>query len=135
MCRYQTNRESRHFLLAVGRFDPATVVSERQHLHRHTHFDTWSYESNRPFSLEALREMVRRELPASVYRCKGIIYASDASERRLALQAVGRRTEIAELGEWGKRTPHSQIVAIGASIDRQELKQKFDACLLRETVD
>jgi len=26
-------------------------------------------------------------------------------------------------------------VAIGASIDGQELKQKFDACLLRDTVD
>ena len=122
-------------LLAVGRFDPANVVSEHQHLHHQTHFDTWSYESDRPFSLEALREMVRRELPASVYRCKGIVYASDTSERRLTLQAVGRRTEVSELGEWGERTPRSQIVAIGTSIDGQELKQKFDACLLRDTVD
>ena len=79
--------------------------------------------------------MVRRELPASEYRCKGIVYASDTSERRLALQAVGRRAEVSELGEWGERTPRSQIDAIGASIDRQELKQKFDACLLRDIVD
>jgi G3E family GTPase len=79
--------------------------------------------------------MVRRELPASVYRCKGIVYASHTSERRLTLQAVGRRTDVSELGEWGERTPRSQIVAIGASIDGQELKQKFDACLLRDTVD
>jgi G3E family GTPase len=122
-------------LLSVGRFDPANVLSEHQHLHEHAHFDTWSYESERPFSLEALKEMVRRQLPAEVYRCKGIVYAADSSDKRLALQAVGRRTEISKLDEWGERTPRSQIVAIGASIDGQELKRKFDACLLRDTVD
>jgi G3E family GTPase len=73
--------------------------------------------------------MVRRELPASVYRCKGIVYAADAPRKRLTLQAVGRRTEIYELDEWGERTPHSRIVAIGASIDAQDLTDKFDACI------
>jgi hypothetical protein len=77
-------------------------------------FDTWSYESDRPVSLKNLREMVRRELPASIYRCKGIVYAADSPDMRLTLQAVGRRTEIHELGEWGERTPRTQIVAIGA---------------------
>ena len=128
-------------LLAVGRFDPVNVVARRngssadEHEHQHGHakagsmFQTWSYESDRPFSLDKLREMVRRDLPASVYRCKGIIFAADSSEKRLALQAVGRRTEISELDAWGGRTPRSQIVAIGAGIDDQELSDKFDACL------
>ncbi len=92
-------------------------------------FQTWSYESDRPFSLELLRQMVRKELPASVYRCKGIIFAADSSDKRLALQAVGRRTEISELDEWGERTPRTQIVAIGAVINKQELRDKFDSCL------
>ena len=92
-------------------------------------FQTWSYESDRPFSLDRLRQMVRRELPASVYRCKGIIFAADPSDKRLALQAVGRRTEISELDEWGERTPRTQIVAIGAVINKQELSDKFDSCL------
>ncbi|MDH3594842.1 MAG: GTP-binding protein [Rhodospirillales bacterium] len=130
-------------LLAVGRFDPVNVVARRngssadEHEHQHGHakagsmFQTWSYESDRPFSLDKLREMVRRDLPASVYRCKGIIFAADSSEKRLALQAVGRRTEISELDAWGGRTPRSQIVAIGAGIDDQELSDKFDACLER----
>jgi hypothetical protein len=42
---------------------------------------------------------------------------------------VGRRTEISELDEWGERTPRTQIVAIGAEIDAQELSDKFDACI------
>jgi G3E family GTPase len=73
--------------------------------------------------------MVRRELPESIYRCKGIIFAADSPDKRLTLQAVGRRTEISELDEWGERTPRTQIVAIGAVIDAQELSDKFDACL------
>jgi G3E family GTPase len=123
-------------LLAVGRFDPANVVSRHEDadVEDHEHhvgamFQTWSYESDRPFSLEALRQMVQKELPASVYRCKGIIFAADSSDKRLALQAVGRRTEISELDEWGERTPRTQIVAIGAAIDVQELSDKFDACI------
>ncbi len=128
-------------LLAVGRFDPANVISQREdsnveeHEHYHEHggvgamFQTWSYESDRPFSLEALRQMVRRELPASIYRCKGIIFAADSPDKRLTLQAVGRRTEIFELDGWGERTPRTQIVAIGAAIDAQELNNKFDGCI------
>ncbi len=128
-------------LLAVGRFHPANVVLQREdtdgenHEHLHEHgdvsamFQTWSYESDRPFSLELLRQMVRRELPASVYRCKGIVYTADFPSKRYALQIVGRRTEIAELDEWGERIPRTQIVAIGAAINAPELSDKFDACI------
>jgi G3E family GTPase len=91
-------------------------------------FQTWSFETDRPFSLEALREMVRKELPASIYRCKGIVYTTEFPDKRLTLQAVGRRTEIYELDEWGDRKPRTQIVAIGSTIDAQELSNKFEAC-------
>ncbi len=73
--------------------------------------------------------MVRKELPASVYRCKGIVFAADSPDKRIALQIVGRRTEISELDEWGDRTPCTQIVAIGSAIDPHELTDKFDACV------
>jgi len=131
-------------LLAVGRFDPAQTIRghaeddiDKSHEHHHSPgpasemFDTWSYETDQPFSMEALREMVRRELPASIYRCKGIVFTSDSPEKRYALQVVGRRTEIQELGEWGDRAQHTQIVAIGESggFDAQELNNKFNACL------
>ena len=92
-------------------------------------FDTWSYESDQPFSLETLREMVRKDLPASIYRCKGIVFAADSPGKRIALQIVGRRTEISELDEWGDRTPRTQIVAIGTPINAQELSNQFDACI------
>lgn len=125
-------------LLAVGRFKPANVVSQSiKNEHHHGHealgnvFQTWSFESDRPFSLEALRHMVRKELPASIYRCKGIVYTADHPDKRLTLQVVGRRTEIYELDEWEERPPHTQIIAIGESggIDTQELTNKFNACI------
>jgi G3E family GTPase len=128
-------------LLGVGRFHPESLTMEAENTartahqhHAHEHavaselFDTWSYETDRPFSVEALREMVRRELPASVYRCKGIVYAADTPDKRFSLQAVGRRTEISELDDWGERTPSTRIVAIGARLDGQALSRKFDAC-------
>ena len=130
-------------LLSVGRFRVANVDAQRERAdggageahQRHDGndqlFETWSYESDRPVSLEALRRMVQRELPASVYRFKGIVFASDFPDKRVALQVVGRRTEISELDEWGKRAPLTQIVAIGAQINAQELNEKFNACIER----
>lgn len=131
-------------LLAVGRFNPEIMVSnyesknveEHKPNNHHGHgtlgamFQTWSYESDKPFSIEALREFVRRELPASIYRCKGIVYAANNPGKRHALQVVGRRTEINELDEWGNRTPKTQIVAIGSSINKEALRSKFDGCIV-----
>ena len=140
-CRSHEVRCPLEILLAVGRFRAADLEAigegtdgDRAEAH-HGHdgndrmFETWSYESDRPVSLEVLRRMVQKQLPASVYRCKGIVFAADSPDTRLALQVVGRRTEISELDEWGERTPRTQIVAIGAAIDARELDDKFDACI------
>ena len=130
-------------LLAVGRFEPENVLklhnnpAARNTGQHHDHdslehtFDTWSFESERPFSLKALREMVHKELPASIYRCKGIVFTAESPNTRFTLQIVGRRTEISEIDKWGERVPRSQIVAIGAanSFDKEELAKQFNACL------
>ena len=138
-------------LLSVGRFDPArsgldlhglehagcTDASCRHEHHGHDHghdhsktFSTWSYETDRPLSLEALRE-VARKLPGNIYRCKGVIHTSDAPERRAVLQVVGRRVDISMQEEWGQRSPRTQIVAIGAAggIDASLLEETFASCI------
>lgn len=140
-------------LLAVGRFDPVHTVSQVEksnsanHDHDHDHdahhghggtasqmFETWSFETDQPLSLEALRDMVRRELPASIYRCKGIVHVADAPDKRHSLQAVGRRTELSDLGDWGERKPSTRIVAIGSSIDAEGLTSKFNQCIATNPV-
>ena len=142
-------------LVSVGRFDPARLDDTPPHDqaghphdcddpdcghhvrgvhgHRHDHtqaFSSWSYETQEPLSLEALREAASR-LPVHVYRAKGVIYTADAPTRRAVLQVVGKRVDISLQDEWGGRAPRTQIVAIGArgGIDPQALQKAFEQCL------
>ncbi|MGH7866007.1 MAG: CobW family GTP-binding protein [Candidatus Binataceae bacterium] len=134
-------------LLSAGRFDGAQLRSNAhshdgyhchdehcQHDRRdHDHsdaFSTWSYETAEPLSLEALREAARK-LPASIYRCKGVIHSADAPARRAVLQVVGKRVDLTLDTEWGDRTPRTQIVAIGAhgTLNDTALLEKFETCI------
>jgi G3E family GTPase len=119
-------------LLAVGRFDPGSAHQTPQRRERaHSDvFDTWSYQTDRPLSLTALREMARK-LPGNIYRAKGIIYTTDAPEQPAVLQLVGRRADISFQDGWNGRERRTQLVAIGArgSIDAPSLEQAFASCI------
>ena len=103
-------------LLAAGRFDPSrldgaapdvqvdrpTDCGDRHaghpvggHGQDHTKvFRTWSYEADEPLSLEALRGSAGK-LPASIYRCKGVVHTVEEPGRQTILQVVGKRVDIA----------------------------------------
>ena len=120
-------------LLGVGRFDPARACLNSQADVEHDHsevFSTWSYDTDQPLALEALRESMRK-LPGNIYRVKGVIYTTDAPQRRAVLQAVGRRVDISLQEEWGPRTQRTRIVAIGAagSIDANLLEKTVVSCI------
>jgi G3E family GTPase len=125
-------------LLGVGRFEAQQLAEDADnHDHESDHrntFSTWSYESEQPFSLEVLNEMVKKRLPANIYRCKGVVYTADDPEYRTVLQVVGRRAEVSKLDEWGDRAPRTQIVAIGSqgSINSEELTAMFEGCTLED---
>ncbi|MGA2786374.1 MAG: GTP-binding protein [Verrucomicrobiota bacterium] len=128
-------------LLGVGRFDPTRNHSHahkhectdpdcHDHGHGHDHskvFSTWSFETDQPLKLEALKQTMRK-LPGTVYRAKGVVYCTDAPRQRAVLQVVGRRVDISLQDEWGERTPRTQIVVIGAAdrIDPVMLQQQFN---------
>lgn len=134
-------------LMSVGRYDPARIFLgkvDHSDTNGHGHeedddhgqeFHTWSYETDRPMSLEAVRQMAKK-LPGSIYRCKGVVYSVEAPERRAVLQVVGRRSDVALYDEWGTKTPGTQIVAIGApgSLDTQNLTERFNACISERKV-
>jgi G3E family GTPase len=133
-------------LFGVGSFDPARAglnshavenscndptCHDDHHLQDHSKlFSTWSYKTDKPLALEMLRETMRK-LPGTVYRAKGVIYTTDAPQRRAVLQVVGRRVDISLQDEWSKRTPLTQIVVIGAagSIDASLLEKTFASCI------
>ena len=114
-------------LLSVGRFDPSQLDGT-PHDHAQT-FSTWSYETEEPLSLEALRDTARK-LPAGVYRCKGVVHAAEEPGRRVILQVVGKRVDIAVGDEWKGREPRTRLVAIGAyaGVDGAALREAFDSC-------
>ena len=129
-------------LLSSGRFDPSQIEGDHTtdtcasgncvhegHQHHTSTFSTWSFETDRPLSLEALRSAASK-LPASIYRAKGVVYSSDAPDRRAVLQVVGKRVDISLQDEWGERPPLTQIVAIGSpdGIDASVLRERFEQC-------
>jgi len=138
-------------LLSVGRFDPSRLdatlphnhhdhrpcsddsdCEDHRHGHDHDHaqaFRTWSYEAAEPLSLAALRETARK-LPASIYRCKGVVHSAEEPGRRVILQVVGKRVDIEIADEWNGREPRTRIIAIGAhdGVDGTALNEVFDRC-------
>ncbi|MGB8886676.1 MAG: GTP-binding protein [Candidatus Korobacteraceae bacterium] len=130
-------------LLSSGRFDPSQMKADHapvdqcasgncdheNHLHHTSTFSTWSFETDRPLSLEALRSAASK-LPANIYRAKGVVYSSDVPDRRAVLQVVGKRVDISLREEWGDRPPLTQIVAIGSpdGIDASALQDRFEQC-------
>lgn len=135
-------------LLSAGRFDPIRMIKSEtnhesldasspiedgaEHEHERVHqaaFSTWTYETDRLISLEALRQTVRK-LPGTIFRCKGIVRSSDAPDQPVVLQVVGRRVDIALLDKWNGSKPGTRIVAIGVPgmIDDMDLHRRLDAC-------
>ena len=131
-------------LLAAGRLDAEKTLAVQhspgcdaacsgnhgQHSHDNQ-FSTWSYATEQALSLEALRQVASR-LPASIYRCKGVIFCSDAPDLRVVLQVVGKRVDIFIEDAWGELTPVTRIVAIGSSggVDADLLQRSFDSCIV-----
>ncbi len=120
-------------LLAVGRYETEHDHHCDAHCEHSKQFSTWSYETDKPLSLEVLRRAASK-LPASIYRAKGVIHAIDAPDRRAILQVVGRRVDISLDSGWNGRPPRTQIVAIGApgAIDGETLRSAFEKCVLLE---
>ena len=136
-------------LLGVGRFHPGRAEFDRpahspgcsgpgcdhaEHAGHDRRFESWSFETDRPLSIDALRK-VAAKLPANVYRAKGVFAAAEAPGRRGVLQVVGKRVDVALDGEWGRQPPRTRIVAIGATgtIGPGGLEKHFAACLAEGT--
>jgi G3E family GTPase len=114
-------------LLGVG-YDHASPVDVAEHNHA-AEFSVWSYESDRPFRLQAVNDAFKR-LPATIFRAKGVLAVAEA-ERRVILQLAGRHTRLTYGEPWGDEAPYSQMVMIGApgGLDAEALQRLLDACL------
>ena len=120
-------------LLSVGRFDETTVTHDA-HRHNEEHgarFGTQSYTDDRPLSRRTLERMIKRELPAGIYRCKGFVHLADDPTNRYVLQVVGRRADLTVDQPWGVEQPQNRIVAIAHNSNGSPdaLADLVDACV------
>jgi G3E family GTPase len=109
-------------LLGVG---GAVEVADDDHVHEHAQWESWSYSSPEPMSLERFRAIVK-ELPTTVVRGKGFVHAADRPGERMVFQLVGTRTTVTPGGPWHGE-PRTELVLIGpeGSLDREELERLF----------
>lgn len=132
-------------LLAVGRFDLGQLdvltpdffdepkLGENDGCSHEDHgrcFETWTYETDIPLDIDALKEMVKRKLLGSVYRCKGFVQTTQEPGKRTIVQCVGRRTDVTLGEDWRDTPARTRIVAIGApaAMAADTLQELFDGC-------
>ena len=116
----------------------ASGQAEHDHHHHTDHtlvFSTWSWTTDKPLSLRAIREMFE-ELPNTIYRAKGVIHLYDMPENMVILQMVGKRASLTLADEWGDEPPRTQIVMIASQggLDVETLHTQLEACIVEATL-
>ena len=113
--------------------DPAHQY--HQHASHVLSYSSYSWQHDEPLGFESAYRTFQ-SLPASVFRCKGILYIREVADKRVILQMTGKRVTLTKGEPWNKATPTSQIVALGAKnkIDAQGLEERFNACVSQGTV-
>ena len=94
-------------------------------------FSTWSWTTDRPLSLRALRGMFEA-LPNTIYRAKGVVQLVEMPDKRMILQMVGKRASLTLADEWGDGPPRTQIVMIAShgGLDAGALRRQLEACVV-----
>ncbi len=141
-------------LLSVGLFESDRVVEEQNNIHSHKHdhdhghkhhdhkshdhsnlnetnkadiegYTSLSYSSVKPLGLRKFQNFLDNQLPAEVFRAKGILWFNE-SERRHVFHLAGKRFSIDDTDWKGERS--NQIVLIGRNINHKKLLQQLQAC-------
>ena len=130
-------------LLSVGLFESDKVSTQDEHHdhdhhdHSHSHsdhlavdgFTSLSFQSDGPFALRRFQNFLDNQLPAEVFRAKGILWFNE-SERRHVFHLAGKRFSIDDTDWTGERK--NQLVLIGRDIDHDTLRQQLQACVDEE---
>ncbi|MFN9621525.1 MAG: CobW family GTP-binding protein [Cyanobacteriota bacterium] len=92
-------------------------------------FTSLSFTSEGPFSLRKFQTFLDHQLPAGVYRAKGILWFNE-SERRHVFHLAGKRFSIDDTDWSGPRK--NQLVLIGRDLNPAELRRQLQACVARD---
>ncbi len=111
------------------------------HHHDHSHgygaeahaiegFTSLSFQSDGPFALRKFQNFLDNQLPAGVFRAKGILWFNE-SQRRHVFHLAGKRFSIDD-SDWPSSERKNQIVLIGKELNHAKLRQQLQACVARD---
>ena len=89
-------------------------------------FTSLSFAADTPFSLHKFQGFLDNQLPAGVFRARGILWFNE-SERRHLFHLAGKRFSIND-SDW-PRERKNQLVLIGKELDHDLLHRQLQSCL------
>jgi G3E family GTPase len=114
---------------------------DHDHAHDHSHgsadhlaiegFTSLSFSSDGPFALRKFQNFLDNQLPAGVFRAKGILWFNE-SERRHVFHLAGKRFSIDD-SDWSAPSERrNQLVLIGKELDHAKLRKQLQACVAKD---
>ncbi|MEY2644340.1 MAG: hypothetical protein RLZZ611_989 [Cyanobacteriota bacterium] len=111
------------------------------HAHDHSHdhpdhlaiegFTSLSFRADGPFALRKFQNVLDNQLPAGVFRAKGILWFNE-SDKRHVFHLAGKRFSIDD-SSWNSPTDRkNQLVLIGKNLDHAKLRQQLQACVAKD---
>ncbi|MFK8182642.1 MAG: GTP-binding protein [Phormidesmis sp.] len=110
---------------------------EHDHDHSaHSHLDidgftSISFERDQPLAIRKFQHFLDNQLPASVFRAKGILWF-DESPKRHIFHLSGKRFSL-EDEDWKGRNKKNQIVFIGQNLDEDKIRAQVESCFCLES--
>jgi G3E family GTPase len=111
---------------------------DHSHDHSHDHgadshaiegYTSLSFQAEGPFALRKFQNFLDNQLPAEVFRAKGILWFNE-SERRHVFHLAGKRFSIDDSDWPGERK--NQVVLIGKGLDHAKLRRQLQACVAKD---
>lgn len=112
---------------------------EHDHDHStHSHLDidgftSISFDRQQPLAIRKFQYFLDNQLPASVFRAKGILWF-DESPKRHVFHLSGKRFSL-EDEEWAGRPKKNQLVLIGQNLDEEALRTQIENCFCTESAE
>jgi len=109
------------------------------HSHDHSHadhlaiegFTSLSFNAEGPFSLRKFQNFLDNQLPAGVFRAKGILWFNESSKRHV-FHLAGKRFSIDD-SEWSQPSDRkNQLVVIGKNLDHAKIRKQLQACVAKD---
>jgi G3E family GTPase len=104
--------------------------------HNHLEIDGFtsvSFDRDQPLSIRKFQYFLDNQLPASVFRAKGILWF-DESPKRHVFHLSGKRFSL-EDEEWNGRPQKNQLVLIGQNLDEATLRSQIEQCFCIESAE